>query len=33
MGDIYIRPNTDPNGKTLFIRAENNLGRTEIVSP
>lgn len=33
LGDIYIRPNTDPNGKTLFIRAENNLGRTEIVSP
>ncbi len=33
LGEVYIRPNTDPNGKTLFIRAENNLGRTEIVSP
>lgn len=33
LGEIFIRPNTDLNGKTLFIRAENNLGRTEIVSP
>lgn len=33
LGDFTIRANSNPNGKTLFIQCENNLGKTMIVSP